>query len=107
MPHLIARAKALETTPAMLLTVFSDSGRGVFVFLGSSAAFQQAVPLSNEAQRRDLRDWRSQQFGREIRSLFPVSFHGLGFQLLLCVFAEELIEEHRQLRFISSARWSS
>src|SRR5437868_4507704 len=28
-PHLIARRKALDTTPAMLRTVFADSGRGV------------------------------------------------------------------------------
>jgi hypothetical protein len=28
-PHLIARAKALDTTPAVFRTVFADSGRGV------------------------------------------------------------------------------
>src|SRR5579862_7316220 len=31
-PHLIAREKALDSTPAMFRTVFAESGRGAFVF---------------------------------------------------------------------------
>ena len=31
-PHLIARVKALEITPAMFLTVFFERGRGALVF---------------------------------------------------------------------------
>ncbi len=48
MPHLMARVKAPDTTPAMFRTVFLESGRGSF-------ALRWCPPLSSNRFRSRLR----------------------------------------------------
>lgn len=75
-PHLTARKNALDTTPAMLRTLFADSGRGVL-------SQRVRPPLSSsrfhstEMERRDVRERHRQQFGTEASRLLVVSLAGL------------------------------
>ena len=45
-PHLIARAKALDTTPAMLRTVFADTGQNLLLRHGVHAESANSSRLS-------------------------------------------------------------
>ena len=95
-PHLSARAKALETRPAMCLTVFALSGTSLLCLSVMPAALQKPVPFATEMQWRNFTQSHGQQLGREIGCQFPVAFDGLGSEFLFRMLAKELSEQHRE-----------
>ena len=97
-PHLIARANAEDTKPAMFLTVFGFIGRGVLLLACVAAAFQQPRPLTTEMKGRNLGHVHREQLWRDICNHLAIPLYSFRSQVFMGVLSHELCQEHRQSR---------
>jgi hypothetical protein len=96
-PQRIARAKALDMTPAMFRTVFADSGRGDLV-LRCRPPCSESRFHSRPMERSNFAQGHLQQVRSEVSGLLVVAFHCFGCKFLIDVLCEELLKEQGKCR---------